>query len=89
MPRLIDADALMERFAECVKRSNNSDFANAPTWNDAVSATVSMPIIDAVEVVRCRDCVHWEYDAIFADGWCRGRHQGDPDWFCADGEREK
>lgn len=38
-------------------------------------------------IVRCRDCKHWEYDVIFQDGWCRGKHQGNPDWFCADGER--
>lgn len=39
------------------------------------------------EVIRCKDCKHWEYDVIFADGWCRGRHQGNPDWFCANAER--
>lgn len=41
------------------------------------------------EVIRCRDCKYWEYDAIFRDGWCRGKHQGNPDWFCADGERKE
>lgn len=41
------------------------------------------------EIVRCRECKHWEYDVIFADGWCREKHQGDPNWFCADGERKE
>lgn len=41
------------------------------------------------ELVRCKDCKHWERDVIFSDGWCRGKHQGDPDWFCADGERRE
>lgn len=39
-----------------------------------------------VEVVRCRDCKH--YNAGFeclAEGYGIER---DPDWFCADGERE-
>lgn len=41
--RLIDADALMKEFTEFVKDSNNSDFADVPTWNDAVSLVGSMP----------------------------------------------
>ena len=44
--RLIDADALMKEFAEFVKDSNNSDFADAPTWNDAVSLVGSFPTIE-------------------------------------------
>ena len=40
-------------------------------------------------VVRCKDCKYWEYDVIFSDGWCRGKHQGNPSWFCADGERRE
>ena len=41
------------------------------------------------EIIRCRECKCWEYDAIFPDGWCRGRHQGNPDWYCADAERRE
>lgn len=44
--RLIDADALMQEFAEFVRDSNNSDFADVPTWNDAVSLLGSAPTID-------------------------------------------
>lgn len=44
--RLIDADALMREFAEFVRRSNNSDFADIPTWNDAVSLLGSAPTIE-------------------------------------------
>lgn len=44
--RLIDADALMREFAEFVRRSNNSDFAPTPTWNDAVSLLGSAPTIE-------------------------------------------
>ena len=39
------------------------------------------------EIVMCKNCKHWEYDAIFPDGWCRGKQQGNPEWFCADAER--
>ena len=48
--QLIDADALMHEFAEFVRASNNSDFADVPTWNDAVSLLGSAPaIIEAEE----------------------------------------
>lgn len=45
--RLIDADALMREFAGFVRKSNNSDFADVPTWNDAVSLLDSAPTIEA------------------------------------------
>lgn len=50
--RLIDADALMHEFAEFVRASNNSDFADVPKWNDAVSLLDSAPTIDPYEVVE-------------------------------------
>ena len=47
---------------------------------------------NAPEIVRCKDCKHWDRghteecdnsDSVcFHNGWC------DPDWFCADGERK-
>ena len=43
--RLIDADALMSKFAEKVRRSNNSDFAPIPRWNHAVAIVEEMPTI--------------------------------------------
>jgi len=47
--RLIDANLLMTEFASFVKDSNNSDFAKAPTWNDAVALLESAPTIDTVK----------------------------------------
>lgn len=44
---------------------------------------------DEPKIIRCKDCKYWEYDVIFKDGWCRGKQQGDPNWFCADGERRE
>ncbi len=46
-----------------------------------------VPTIDAVPVVRCGECKH--YNAGFeclAEGYGIER---DPDWFCADGERRE
>lgn len=48
--RLIDADALMKEFAEFVKESNNSDFADVPTWNDAVSLLGSAPTVKTIPI---------------------------------------
>ena len=46
--------------------------------------------IDAVEVVRCKDCEHHIKAPKTTDVWCErvdGLLQGD--WFCADGERRE
>ena len=62
-----------------------------------------MPTIDAVEVVRCYKCIHWDEDTVRrnsndATWWneavCRKYSDEmreawkDADWFCADGERK-
>ena len=48
--------------------------------------------IDAVPVVRCRDCKHWDTSCKirYLDSWCLCSIQSSntpPHWFCADGER--
>lgn len=43
MDDLISRKALMKEFSDFVRESNNSDFAQTPTWNDAVSLVGSMP----------------------------------------------
>lgn len=40
------------------------------------------PTVDAVPVVRCKDCKHYMTIHCTCDGCCIS-----PDWFCADGER--
>lgn len=52
------------------------------------SVIESRPSVDAVPVVRCKDCIFGEIDGAkyFCrnDGmWCDG------DWYCADGERRE
>lgn len=44
---LINRQTLMKEFSDFVRRSNNSDFAPAPTWNDAVSLVKSMPFVQS------------------------------------------
>lgn len=46
------------------------------------------PVVDAVEVVRCKDCKHrkeYNCDRLSVDGTKVGVNE---DWFCADGERQ-
>ena len=40
---MISRQAVMKEFSDFVRKSNNSDFAQTPTWNDAVSLVGSMP----------------------------------------------
>ena len=72
--RLVDADALMQTYAKFVAPSNNSDFENEPTWNDAVSLLESAPTVDPVKhghwidraksilglpTEACSECAEW------------------------------
>ena len=41
---------------------------------------------DVVEVVRCRDCRHFQIRGGCGEPWCDGRRVS-PDYYCADGER--
>ena len=41
----ISRQAAMNAFAERVKRSNNSDFAPVPRWNDAVEIVENLPSV--------------------------------------------
>ena len=64
-PRLIDANALDKRFDKRIKwlRLDTHDqyslglYHGAVTDKDLIS---EMPIVDAVEVVRCKDCKHYK-----------------------------
>ena len=100
--RLIDADAFKENI-KCV--------CDAGGWLEPVTTAIKEYIckqvdyqttVDAVEVVRCHKCIHWDEDTVRrnsndATWWneavCRKYSDDiwdawkDADWFCADGER--
>ena len=82
MSRYIDADALKRRVGELI----------VPEWVRTLIRTwlESAPTVDAVPVVRRKDCKHYK------DGFCYNPNTYDDektcgnttkDWFCADGER--
>ena len=103
MARLIDADAL--RIA-IDKLEAESDMPKM--WHKgiafAVNRIVHAPTVDAVEVVRCRDCIHKptgsgvNHHIVFPeqDYRCPCRCEDYwyswmpyDDWFCANGERRE
>ena len=69
--RLIDADAI-------IKEANaDGAYGYVDAWQIA-----DAPTIDAVEVVRCKDCKY------FKTRLCENEDNYD-NWFCADGERKE
>ena len=54
MSRLIDADLLLDDIRSHSESYFADDFARE--WVD------KQPTIDAVPVIRCKDCKHWKFD---------------------------
>ena len=87
MPRLIDADALIGHMRnnygcdECKVRNCKYDCIVAMVIDDVKDA----PTVDAVEVVRCKDCVHyWKNEA---ETVCLASPRDDA--YCSEGERKE
>lgn len=40
------------------------------------------------ELIRCRDCTHWQYDSVFKQGWCEGRERNAYDYCSRPGRKE-
>lgn len=92
--RLIDADELLNEFLKRYterERNRNLVFAACEIKQDFADMISDFPTVDAVEVVRCRDCKQGEVDdPDFPDeyychagcGWNNG------DFYCSYGERK-
>ena len=98
--RLIDGGALIEKFnekadmAECLVDARTAErFATFCALADAVE---EMPTVDAVPVVRCKDCMHYLIVDEFEGGkryMCKVNHfsyiNSDGDMhYCSYGERK-
>lgn len=86
--RLIDADALKERF-----KSVDANGINLALDRYALKCIDDAPTIDAVKVVRCKNCKHGEQrvTANYVPFWyCNrnGRSIKD-DYYCGYGERHE
>ncbi len=93
--RLIDADALMERekvnpFFVSVGARNGKSLYNACLTYMAV-AVGDAPTIDAVPVVRCKDCQYYEREECVCPYMAMSdsaHYYPDPDDFCSYGVRK-
>ena len=85
--RLIDADALMDAFNESDRDSALAEYV----FNTFIKLLYMSPTIDAVEVVRCKECKHRDPEDKKCD--CGGFERAgcifavDDDYFCSFGER--
>jgi hypothetical protein len=53
-----------------------------------VEAIEAAPAVDAVEVVRCRDCKHYQPEPMGSVLYCyQNRRWTEPDFYCADGAK--
>lgn len=76
--RLIDADAIRLKKGFFEKVDNVPKFYE---WLD------EQPTVDAVRVVRCKECKHFNKNYIGT--FCiTHMHTTNEDWYCADGERK-
>lgn len=67
-----------------------NDPERAYGWNDLLKILESAPTVDAVPVVRCRDCINYNTDnCCDGYGWCENLGIGVHDnFFCKIGERK-
>ena len=88
--RLIDAEAVKDAIAEL----NENGYDVSPSDLAFVrNILLRMPTIDAVPVVRCRDCKHRKAKMgdCYGNGLvlCNDGVWRDMEFFCADGERSE
>ena len=84
--RLIDANALGIGRA---KREVFDKPAYADGWNSAIDVIENAPTVDAVEVVRCKDCIYYHKQLGYGFGQCSKYNiMPYPDDFCSYGERK-
>ena len=90
MNRYIDADKMYASYQEVCKGlpCMSCPFLNCEDNKcELESMILQQPIVDAVSVVRCKDC-KWSVslDGILGCRW-HGFYETGSDWFCADAER--
>lgn len=83
MARLIDADKLGIYFADVQLANRGWRDDVCELLDDVMYALEEAPTIDAVEVVRCKDCKYWN------NGDCYRLELSRPDDFCSYGEKKE
>ena len=89
MSNLIDRDA-MKKYIDLGHLRSPTEICLSEL--NVIRMLDAQPAIDAVPVVRCGECIHSSRSPFGHPvlRWCplRDSHRS-PDWFCADGRREK
>ena len=86
------ADLVKEAMAEALKVYDADDHEELAewiaNWLELNWVTIQKnPTVDAVEVVRCKDCQRWKYDARRMAGLCKRHISYTAEWdFCNYGE---
>ena len=80
MPKLVNAHELWAQIYILSYKHRWKDRTNI-AFSKCLDAIQFFPAVDAMEVVRCKDC---QYRGSTAE--CLER---DDDWFCADGKRRE
>ena len=99
--RTIDVDELKKRLGIADNCDNCSDKMRSycdgnPSFALTCELICKAPTVDAVQVVRCKECKHWVRNpqgsiAMINWGLCNERFGGwhIEYWYCADGERRE
>ena len=89
--RLIDAEAIARKLknANCAECNIVRQIQCSACWVNDVLELLDSDSVDAVEVVRCKDCVHMknQFNARFCNIWCMYNGMGD-EGFCNYGARK-
>ena len=87
--RMIDANAFIkEHCADCKYFNVDGICTKEYPVCGSVVIVAELPTIDAVEVVRCKDCKHYYYSAYAMRCVCDfDNKEWDKDDFCSYGER--
>ena len=92
--RLIDADALKPKVEAMVTHKvneNDYEFGGNQALDYVADILIEdAPTIDAVEVVRCKDCKYWHSNTEFCDVWSLANiaQRTLADDYCSRGERK-
>ena len=93
MGRLIDADALDKTIYEQIPIKVFGTVKRMAAMREIIQ---NAPTVDAVPVVRCRECRYWRQKVSPTEHWVCDHHSFNerkmytmPDFYCADGERRE
>lgn len=90
--RLIDVNKVINSMQKCLDESPDQKYTVAYfAFESIIAALKQEPTVDAVEVVRCKDCKYWE-NGKDHEPYCNHcvsmMSDSEPDDFCSYGERK-